>query len=77
MRNVLTFGTARGASRVPKNKRNFYSALRPSVNALFGQPLALTVLNTEGVSRMSEVITAISFLFTPHCGETHGLLVDF
>ena len=58
-----------------KVKRNFYSALRPSVNALFGQPHALTVLNTEGVSRMSEVITVIPFS-SPHSGEASGLLRD-
>ena len=47
----------------------------PAVTAFYGQPHALTVLNTEGVSRMSEVITAIPFS-SPHSGATRGLLAD-
>ena len=47
----------------------------PAVTAFYGQPHALTVLNTGGVSRMSEVITAIPFS-SPHSGATRGLLAD-
>ena len=41
-----------------KSRRNFYSALRPSVNALFGQPLALSPFYTPhgGAARLARVL---------------------